>query len=209
MNFTEKFYKEENLLMKNILVTDEKIMSSDENYNDKETFLSKVLSKEKSMLDTHIVFEYSQITKFIPFEEENGIRIFFKNNDKEEKTYLQFDKAADYQDVLDIIKHKCPRFQLTEEQKGSISAIIRPLLYTVAAAALSCGLLGMAIDLNEKGFVVISGGRRGLKHLFASVADFLGIYGSATVGVLLVTGFIIYTVKVYKKSKTSCIVYKV
>ena len=208
MNFTEKFYKEKEMFMKNILVTDDKIMSSDEDYDNKDTFLSKLLSNDKSMLDTHIIFEYSQISKFVLFEDENGIQIFFKNKNKEEKTYLQFEQATDYQEVLEMVKNKCPHLQPSEERKGNIFSLIKPLLYTVMALAFACSIVLMAVELENKGVIVVSGRRSGLKYLFANMANFLGIYGSVIAGILIVAGFVIYTYRVYKKSKKTYVAYK-
>ena len=206
MSFTEKFYKEVGFL-KNIYITQDKIMASDEDYGDMETFLSKLNAEKKAMLDTHVKFGFDEIIKFILFEEENGIQIFYKTGNKEEKTYLQFSQEADYKEVLDYLKQKCNQFQPKEEQSGSIVAIIKPLLYTLAAICFSFALVFAASEIEAGETIAVDGSKRGLKRLLISLAATLGFGGSLAVAIIVVLGFIFYSYKTYKNSKKIQIVY--
>lgn len=208
MNFTEKFYKE-NSFLKNIYITQEEIMGSDEDYGNLETFLSKIDAEKKGMLDTQIRVKYEQIFKYILFEEENGIQIFYKEGNKEEKTYLQFGDKNDYIDIVNLLKVKCAQLQPKEETSGSAMAIIKPLVYTFVVLMFSFALVFAASEIEAGETVKASGSRRGLKTLFISLAGILGFWGSLIVGIAFTLGFIYYTYTVYKNSKTVRTVYSI
>ncbi len=208
MNFTEKFYKEDGFL-KNIYITQEEVMGSDEDYGDLNAFLSKINAEKKGMLDTHIKVKYEQMFKYILFEEENGIQLFFKQNGKDDKTYLQFGDKNDYNETVNLLKVKCSRLQPKEESSGSVMTIVKPLLYTFVVLMFSFMLVFTASEIEAGETVRASGGRRGLKTLFIYLAGVLGFWGSLVVGVAFTLGFIFYTYKVYKNSKTLRTVYSI
>ncbi len=197
----DKFYIEESFL-KNIYVTDAGIMGSDENYETLENFLKKIKNGEKGKLDTHVDILFADIVKIIPYREEYGIQVFYKENKKETKTYFQFGKHADFEEVLQFILSKNSRLKPSVIQTSSFRAIVYPIIYTFFALAITIAVVENAIELENGGSVVVSGGKKGLKNILLTVAETLGVWGSVIAGGLLTLGLALYTFKVYKDSKT-------
>jgi len=195
----DKFFIE-NGFLKNIYITDNKILASDENYGDLENFLSKVNDEKKKALDTHIKLEYAQIVKIVLFKEENGIQLFYKTGTKSEKTYLQFDSFLDYGEVLSFILVKNPDLKYSSEKTGSVLSIIKPVLYTIAVTLIAGALIWGGMEVRKEDLFKISGKKEGLVTLLIPVSKFLGFWGSLIVGILVVGGFVFYTIKKYKES---------
>lgn len=200
----ERFFRE-STIMKNIYITDTHIMASDEDYQTTETFLEKVNAEKKALLDTHIVIEYLDIVKIVVYRKEEhgengGIQIFFQKNGKHDRTYLQFAHQSDFDEVLNHILSKRPEMKKGEEEQRPKGVLLKPILYTIVAAAFSFALIFMASGIEQGEAVTVSGRRKGLKMLFVRLAEILGFWGSLAVGIIVVGGFIYYTYRTYSKS---------
>lgn len=202
------FYKGPNNLMKNIYIAENEIMASDEDYGDQTTFLEKINASKKGILDTHVKFEYNKIQKIVPFAEEKGIQLFFNNGKRVERTYLVFDKLEDYKEVLQYILGKRSDLRPQKEISNSKLAIVKSVLYTIIATVMSAVLVFTAYGLEQGETIRASGSKRGLKTLLISLAETLGIVGSAIAAFVVVVAFVYYTFNSYKKSSKELEVYK-
>ncbi|MDR2919627.1 MAG: hypothetical protein LBV72_09735 [Tannerella sp.] len=196
----EKFYQEEGIL-KNIYITETHVMASDEDYGSVGTFLSKVNQEKKGLLDTIHKYEYSQIERVNVIRENNVIQIYFNENGKTELSAFIFAEQKDFEDVLNFILSKCPKLRHTIEHVKTKSAIVKPVLYTFSAAALTVALVLIANDIEAGETVRVSGSKRGLKTIFLGIAETLGVWGCLVLGIVVTCGFVYYTYKTYQDSE--------
>lgn len=203
----EKYYQEEGIL-KNIYITDTHLMATDEDYGNLEAFLEKVNAEKKGMLDTVHKYEYSQIERINVLREDNVIQVYFNENGKTDVSPIIFAKKSDFEEVLAFILSKCPKLQHSTEAVKTKNVLVKPVLYTIAAAALSFSLVFIAngIEAGEK--VTASGGRRGLKTIFIGIAETLGVWGSLALGIVITGGCIFYAYKCYQNSQFEREVYQ-
>lgn len=196
----EKYYQEKGIL-KNIYITETHVMASDEDFGSVDAFLSKVNQEKKGLLDTVFKYEYGQIERINAIRGNNIIQIFFNENGKTEFSGFIFAEQKNFEDVLNFILSKCPKLRHTTEHVKTKSAIMKPALYTLGAAALSFALVLIANDIEAGGTVRISGSKRGLKTIFAGIAETLGFWGCLVLGIAVTCGFVYYTYKTYQNSE--------
>ena len=196
----EKFYQEKGIL-ENIYITETHIMASDQDYGDVDTFLSKVNQEKKGLLDIIHKYEYTQIERINVIRENHVIQIYFNENGKTELCAIIFAEQKDFEDVLNFILSKCPKLRHTTEHVKTKSAIMKPALYTFAAAAFTLALVLIANDIEAGETVRISGSKRGLKTIFVGIAETLGVWGCLVLGIIVTGGFVYYTYKTYKNSE--------
>lgn len=187
--------------MKNIFVNEENIMASDENYETLEKFEEKFNSEKKSKLDTLKKVTYSQITKIILFREENGIQIFYNNDNSTSKVYLEFKEEKNFSEVLDFILSKRTDLKLSVEALGSKSAVVKPSLYAMAAGFICYGIVDSARIIESGEAVYVSGRRSGLKNLFVNISEILGFWGSIGLSAIVMTWFAYQIYSAHKSSK--------
>lgn len=191
------------VFFKNILIDSERIMASDENYGSESAFREKMASGNVGKLDTVINVRYSEIDKVIPFDDENILQIFYGN----EKSGFDLGNSVDYKEVRDFILSQ-KNFSPSTEKVGNAGAIVKPALYTLAVAIFSAVLINMANEIENGNTVVASGSKRGFKKLLILIAETLGFYGCLALGIVATVGFVVYTIKQIKNSKTEVTVYK-
>ncbi len=191
--------------IKNILLTDDTVKLSDEDYKTVEAFNAKLASEKKGFLDTIHIFTYTDILKIVPFKEELSIQIFFTENDKEKKTYLEFTTEEEYQNIVSTLVGKANLSKNTIEVKTK--GWIKSTLYSLAAAFLTFGAYSSALKLESGENVAVSGSRRGLKRVLISISEFLGATNSLILGSIITGVFIFFALKSYKKSTVKQIVY--
>lgn len=196
----EKYYQEKGIL-KNIYITETHVMASDEDFGSVDAFLSKINEEKKGLLDTIYKYEYTQIERINVIRENNVIQIFFNENGKTELSAFIFAEQKDFKDVLNFILSKCPNLRHTTERVKPKSVMLKPVLYTLGAAALSFALVLIANDIEAGGTVRVSGSKRGLKTIFAGIAETLGFWGCLVLGIVVTCGFVYYTYKTYKNSE--------
>ena len=202
----EQFFRE-STIMKNIYITDTHIMASDEDYQTIEAFLEKVNSGKKGMLDTHIKLEYSDIAKIVIYRKEEhgengGIQIFFRKDGKQDRTFLQFEQQPDFDKVLNHILSKRQDMKARHEEVKPKGVLFKPILYTIVVMAFSFALAFIAAEIEQGEGVNVPGRRKGLKMLFANIAEAPGFWGSLALGVVVTAGFIGYRLKKYKSSSS-------
>ncbi len=191
------------VFFKNILIDSERIMASDENYGSESAFREKMASGNVGKLDTVINVRYSEIDKVIPFDDQNILQIFYGN----EKSGFDLGNSVDYKEVRDFILSQ-KNFSPSTEKVGNAGAIVKPALYTLAVAIFSAVLINMANEIENGNTVVASGSKRGFKKLLILIAETLGFYGCLALGIVATVGFVVYTIKQIKNSKTEVTVYK-
>ena len=201
----DKFYQTANIF-KNIYITDSQVWMSDDDYETLDVFLEQMNAEKVSKLSTHLKLTYSQFRKIVLFPEENGIQVFYDEDGKQDRTYLQFNQDEEYTEALNHILSKC-NLRAQKETQGSLLSLTKPALYSLAAMAFSISLIMIAQEMESGGKVVAGGGRRGFKTLFINMAEALGFWGSVAVSVAVVVGCIFYLVKAYKKTKTERDIY--
>lgn len=191
------------VFFKNILIDSERIMASDENYGSESAFREKMASGNVGKLDTVINVRYSEIDKVIPFDDQNILQIFYGN----EKSGFDLGNSVDYKEVRDFILSQ-KNFSPSTEKVGNAGAIVKPALYTLAVAIFSAVLINMANEIENGNTVVASGSKRGFKKILILIAETLGFYGCLALGIVATVGFVVYTIKQIKNSKTEVTVYK-
>jgi hypothetical protein len=194
-------------LIKNILITDDSLKLSDEDYKTKDAFLEKINAEKKGFLDTQHVIVYSKITKIVPFENENGIQLFFVEKEKKEKTYLELNSIEEYTETLQYIIAKTHHLSLQTIQSKSISTWIKQAAYTLVSLIFTLAITMTAKDIEAGKRVTISGGRRGLKRIMLAIAENLGTLNTILLGTAITLGFAFWTYKKYKKGQSTIIAY--
>jgi len=202
----DKFITNPTALIKTILITDNYIRITDEDYKTKNAFLEKFKTTKKGILDTIHQIEYGNILKVAPFTKDNAIQIFFHENDKNKKTYLKFNTLEEFDEVLnfiitknhfrkDLVKIKSFESYKTQLIATSMSILLFVLIYIDAQHV-------------EKGEVVkISGSRRGVKKLLLTVAETLGTTNTIALGATITTILAVWTILAYKKGNTTKEIY--
>ena len=202
-NILEKFIiNEKGFLLKNILVKEDMILASDEDYKTKEMFLEKINATKKGFLDTNYTIKISELTKIVPTESEFALQIFFTSNGKKEKTYLEFTNSQEYDEVKEFLLNKTS-FTLKNEIKGSVMSWLKKGLYTLIAGIIFGVTYFMSKDIENGNSVAIGGGRRrGLKKLMLAVAESLGSFNVLILGIVVVVGLCFWTYKAYSNGKS-------
>lgn len=195
--------KKEDILFKNMLFEKDRILATGKNFGSESAFRQQMALGKTDKSDTHLIVSYSDIQKVIPFEGEHIIQIFYDD----EKAGFDLDNVVDYQEVLNHILNQKSLTPSTEKV-GNTGAVVKPALYTLAAAIFSGVLVAMAATLESGASVTISGGRRGMKKMLVGLAETLGLWGSMALGLVVTGGFVYYTIKQYKASKIEITVYK-
>ena len=188
---------EKDIFYPNILFENDRILASDKDYGNETDFREKVLNGKEGLLDTHLNVLYSDINKVIPFEEENIIQIFFKDD----KAGFVLNNSADFQEVLNYILTQ-KKFTKSTEEVNNKGMIIKPALYTLVAGIFSAVLISIASSLSDGESVAISGSKRGFKRLLVGIAETLGLWGSIALGIAVTGGFLYNLFNKYKASKT-------
>ena len=196
----EKYYQEKGIL-ENIYLTETHVMASDKDYGSVDAFLSKVNQEKKGLLDTIHKYEYTQIERINVIRENNVIQIYFNENGKTDLSAIIFAEQKDFEEALNFILSKCPKLRHTIEHVKTKSAMVKPALYTLAAAAFSFDLVIMANGIEAGETIRISGNKRGLKTIFVGIAETLGFWGCLVLGIAVTGGFIYYTYKTYQNSE--------
>lgn len=191
------------IFFKNILIENERIMASDENYGSESAFREKITSGKVGKLDTVIDVPFAEIDKIIPFDDQNILQIFYGKG----KSGFDLGNAEDYKEVRNFVLSK-KNFSPSIEQVGNAGAIVKPALYTLVVAIFSAVLVYMAKELESGNAVTVSGSRKGFKKLLLFIAETLGFYGCLALGIVATVGFIMYTITQIKNSKTEVTVYK-
>ncbi|TSE04325.1 hypothetical protein [Aquimarina algiphila] len=193
--------------MKNVLITNKCIKISDEDYKTKEFFLEKMNQKEKRLLDTRFSILYSSITKMIPFENDLGLQLFFIENEKQKKTYLELTSIDEYSEVQDFILSKTNLFKKEKTVRG-IKSWIKQASYTLLAMIIGGITYFMAKSLEEGNTVNISGGRRrGVKKILLYIAENLGSINVLILFFIITIGLSYWTYSVSKNSKKIITIY--
>ncbi len=202
----DKFIINPTALIKNILITNNYIRITDEDYKTKDYFLEKLNSAKKGILDTIHQIEYEKILKVVPFTKENAFQIFFNENDKNKKTYLKFNTLEEFNEVLnfiitkthlrkDLVKIKSFESYKTQLIATSMSILLFVLIYIDALHV-------------EKGEIVDTTGRRsGVKKMLLSLAETLGTTNTIILGAIITMILAVWTVTAYKKGNTTKEIY--
>ena len=201
----DKFYQTA-YIFKNIYITDSQVWMSDDDHETLELFLEQMNAEKVSKLSTHLKLTYSQFKKIVLFPEENGIQVFYDEAGKQERTYLQFNQAEEYAEVLNHILSKC-NLKAQKETQGSLLSLTKPALYSLAVLAFAISLIFNALEMEAGKTVVATGSRRGLKTLFINIAETVGFWGSVAIFVAVLVSCFFYLVKTYKKTKTERDIY--
>ncbi len=202
-----KYIINQKALMKNVLITNKCIKISDEDYKTKEFFLEKMNQKEKRLLDTRFSILYSSITKMIPFENDLGLQLFFIENEKQKKTYLELTSIDEYSEVQDFILSKTNLFKKEKTVRG-IKSWIKQASYTLLAMIIGGITYFMAKSLEEGNTVNISGGRRrGVKKILLYIAENLGSINVLILFFIITIGLSYWTYSVSKNSKKIITIY--
>ncbi|WP_299781217.1 hypothetical protein [uncultured Formosa sp.] len=205
----EKFIiNTEATFIKNILLTNDVLNISDGDYKTKNAFLEKMNAEKKGILDTQHTIAYSKITKIVPFENENGIQLFFVEKKKKEKTYLELNSIEEYTEVLQYITHKTNHLSLQSIQNKPISSWIKQAGYTLVSLIFTLAITFTAVAIEAGKNVTITGGKRGLKRIMLSIAETLGTLNSVIVGTLITLGFAFWTYKKYINGQVSIKAYQ-
>ena len=194
-------------LIKNILMSNDTLKISDGDYKTKDAFLEKVNVEKKGVLDTQHVIAYSKITKIVPFEDENGIQLFFVEKEKKEKTYLELNSSEEYTEALQYIRDKTSQLSLQTIQNKPISGWIKQGGYTLVSIIFTLAIAFTANDIEAGRNVTISGGKRGLKRIMLSMSETLGTLNIILLGTVITLGFAFWTYKKYKSSQCFINVY--
>lgn len=202
----DKYIVNTKALMKNALITDSCIKISDENYETKEFFIEKINETKKGLLDTRFSIMYSSIIKMIPFENELGLQLFFIENRKQQKTYLELTSKEEFDEIQDFILSKRTLYK-KEEAIGGIKGWVKQALYTLVAVIIGGVTYSMAKSLEGGNSVEISGGRRGVKKILLYVAESLGSVNVLILSVIIIIGFSYWTYSVSKSSKKIITIY--
>lgn len=203
----EKFIiNEKGNVIKNTLLTSNKILVSDENYTTKEVFLEK-LNTKKGFLDTHHKIMYKDIEKIIPFKEEFAIQLFFKEAGKNEKTYLELNSADEFLEIKNYLL-ETTNLSLQKEVQRSFRTWIKSAIYTFMASVITVMTYTSAKSLESGEQITVSGGKRGIKRLIILVAETLGSTNSLIIGIIIVGVFAYLTYNSFKKGGTEIEVYK-
>lgn len=197
----EKYYRTKEGILKNLYITETHAIASDQDYGDLQTFLSKVNADKMGFLDVIHKYEYTQIERINVVRAGNVIQVCFNEKGKTLLSPFIFDRQEDFEKVLNFILSKCPNLRHTTERVKPKSVMLKPVLYTLGAAALSFALVLIANDIEAGGTVRISGSKRGLKTIFAGIAETLGFWGCLMLGIAVTCGFVYYTYKMYKNSE--------
>jgi len=185
-------------LIKNILIADDSLKLSDEDYKTKDGFLEKINAEKKGFLDTQHVIAYSKITKIVPFEDENGIQLFFVEKEKDEKTYLELNSIEEYTEILQFITAKANHLLLQTIQSRPVSSWIKQASYTLVSIVFTLAITFTANDIESGKHVTISGRRRGLKRIMLAIAENLGTLNTILLGAAITLGLAFWTYKKYK-----------
>ena len=194
--------------LKNILIIDQNLKVSDEDYKTKDAFLEKLNAPKKGVLDTQHVIDYSKITKIRPFEEENGIQLFFVEKEKKEKTYVVLNSLEEYNEMLQFITYKTNHLSLETTENIPTASWIKQAGYTLIALALTAAAVFTANDIGNNKTIEITGGKRGIKRIMVSIAETLGTLNSILIGSVIIIGLAFWTYKNYKKGSESITFYK-
>jgi hypothetical protein len=187
-------------LIKNILIENNTILASDENYITKELFLEKMNCNKKSFLDTHLNLKTSDIIKFIPMESKCAIQVFFQMK-KTSKTYFEFNSLTEYTEVKEFLISKT-NFTLKEKLQSSLTSWLKKAAYSLLSIIIFGIIYFMAKDIENGNNIDIGGGRRkGLKKLMLILAESLGSMNTLIVAVIVVSGLCFWTYKAYIKGK--------
>lgn len=149
------------------------------------------------------MFVMPKIDKVIPFDDQNILQIFYGS----ERSGFDLGNATDYKEVRDYILSQ-KNFSPSTEKLGNAGAIVKPALYTLVVGIFSAVLVYMAKELESGNAVTVSGSRKGFKKILLLIAESLGFYGCLALGIVATAGFVIYTIKQIKNSKTEVTVYK-
>ena len=203
----DKFIINPTLLIKNILITDNSIRITDEDYKTKDNFLEKLKTAKKGILDTIHQIEYEKIIKVVPFTKDNAIQIFFHEMDKNKKTCLKFNTLEEFNEVFNFIVTK------THLRKGLVKIksfeSYKTQLIATAMSILLFVLIYIDAEHLEKGEIVrISGGKRGVKKLLLTVAETFGTTNTIILGAIITTTLAIWTIMAYRKGNTTKVIYK-
>ncbi len=203
----EKFIiNEKALLIKNILIKENIILATDENYKTKESFLSNINGEKKSFLNTHLKIKTSDIIKFKPFENENGIQIFFETK-KKEKTYFEFNSSEEYSEFKEFLI-KETNLKLKKEEKGNFKSWIKKGVYSLFALIATGVIFHWAKKLETGDGIDIGYGRRqGIKKILLYLAETLGSTNALIVGIIITAGLCFWTYKSYLNGKETIEIY--
>ncbi len=203
----DKFITNPKALIKNILITDNDIRITDEDYKTKEAFLKKIENGKKGILDTIHQIDYTTIIKIVPFVKETSFQIFFTENDKNKKTYLQFNSQEEFIEVLNFTVDKT-HFRKSLVKIKSFDSYKTQLIAT-GMSILLFGLIFIDAQHVEKGEVVdITGRRSGVKKILLSVAETLGTTNTIILGATITVALAIWTVMAYRKGNVTKEVFK-
>lgn len=194
----------EEVFYKNILFDDNRILASDRDYKDEATLRTKVLNKDKGRLDTHLNVAYLDIKKIKLFEDKNIIQIFFNHK----KASFDLQNQSKYKEILQLLLNKNTYKESTENQ-NNIGSYVKPALYTLIAGLFSCSIVFIAHAIENGERLSASGSNKGMKQLFITIAEKLGITGSLIFGCAITFGFAYYTIMKFKSSKKQSTVYKI
>jgi hypothetical protein len=202
-----KFIINEDAIMKNVLISDVDIKLTDENYGSLEAFTDKLNNGTKGKFDTEYQIAYEEFDKIILDEPDMGIQIFFSQNGKSEKTYIEAISLEEYQELKDFVIKQAD-FSKTEEQVSSFMAWAKSGLYALAAAAFGIATYLMAVSLEEGDEITVSGRRKGFKQIMLWLAETLGSTGILILAILISAGFFFRALQAYKRSKKGMVVYR-
>jgi hypothetical protein len=203
----DKFITNPKALIKNILITDNDIRITDEDYKTKEAFLKKIENGKKGILDTIHQIDYTTIIKIVPFVKETSFQIFFTENDKNKKTYLQFNSQEEFIEVLNFTVDKT-HFRKSLVKIKSFDSYKTQLIAT-GMSILLFGLIFIDAQHVEKGEVVdITGRRSGVKKILLSVAETLGTTNTIILGATITVALAIWTITAYRKGNVTKEVFK-
>lgn len=205
----EKFIINTNAaLLKNILVSDTFIKVSDENYKTKSIFLEKLNAPKKGILDTNHHIDFDNITKIIPFESENGLQLFFTENNKKEKIFIQLNTPEEYDELNTFILSKTINLQKQVVKNKTVASWIKQAIYTLISIAFTFAVYFNAKQIEAGEWVSVNGGKRGLKKILISIAEILGTTNSILLGTIITLSFAFWTYKNYTKGQGEITIYQ-
>jgi len=197
----DKFIANPKGLIKNILITDKDVIITDEDYKTKEAFLKKIENGEKGILNTIHWIDYTTITKIVPFIKKTSFQLFFIENDKNKKTYLEFKTQEEFNEVLNFIVNK-NHFRKELIKIKSFDSWKTQLIVTGMSILLFALIYIDALHVEKREVVKITGSRRGIKKMLLTVAETLGTTNTIILGATITVALAIWTILAYKKGNT-------
>lgn len=201
-----KYYQNNALVFKTRWMTNDGFYFSEKELE--ESVLTEYLNSRKELDEDIIFIPYTQIERITPITENQPVLLDIEVKDPENYQALvaDFESEAQLEEAIKSIESHARLKQSIEIIKDK--SWTRNLLYTIGTGFFGYALVMVAQEIAAGEILDLSGRRSGMKKILATVAEQLGVIGSAAVAVLLVGVSAYFTFKAYKTSITRTTVWK-